>query len=336
MVKRKDGRYQEAITINGKRIFFYGKTKAEIMTKLTEFTKAKEKGAAFNAVAYEFWEFHEQTLAEQSKRPYAAALKRAISAFQGFPIKDIQPIDISRQIALFSANHADKTVRTQLMVYNLIFQYAVTHGYMPSNPAREIHVPKNLPKSKRSAASSEDAERIKASVDLPCGLFAYMAMYTGLRKGELLALTWQDIDLNKQTISVTKSLEHINDRPHIKPPKTETSIREVVIPDQLLTVLKKQKDRKGIIFKSASGGYIGSSVFHDLWARYCKASGVKCSPHQLRHLYATALFENGISVKTAQHMLGHAQYNTTMDVYTELRKKYAEKIKDKMHKINIV
>ena len=122
-------------------------------------------------------------------------------------ITEITPSDLSKYIREFSGKgYADKTVRTQLSVFNMIFKYAINFCGLETNPARDVQIPKGLSKKKVSMPSDEDIRKVKEGINLPFGLFPYMAMYTGMRKGELLALTSKDID--KDYITVSKSLYH--------------------------------------------------------------------------------------------------------------------------------
>ena len=96
---------------------------------------------------------------------------RAVERFGDRFAPSILPVDISIHIDSFAETHADKTVRTQLMVYSLIFAYAVKNGYVLTNPARELEVPSDLPKRKVGMPSSEDIAKIKSSIDCTFGFF---------------------------------------------------------------------------------------------------------------------------------------------------------------------
>ncbi len=332
MTRRKDGIWQEVLTVNGRKKYFYGKTKSAVLQKIREFEEERSRGVLFEKVANEWWEVHEPELAYNSTKCYKPAVKRAIEAFGNTPIDDIAPQQIAVEISSFSHNRADKTVRTQLMVYNLIFKYAVEKGYVRSNPARDLSVPKNLKKQKRTSPSPEDIKRVKESTDCYFGMFAFWALYTGLRKGELLALEWKDVDVKNRTITVNKSLYHDNNRPRVKLPKTQTSIAVIPILDVLL---KKIKPSSGLVFPDDDGGYMPDTHFEKKWRTYCEESGVTATPHQFRHAYATMLFEAGIPPEEAQALLRHAQLSTTMDIYTDLREAKLKKIHEKVYAIDI-
>ncbi|MBQ7799649.1 MAG: tyrosine-type recombinase/integrase [Oscillospiraceae bacterium] len=332
MTKRKDGLYQEVLKINGKTKYFYGKTKAEVLRKVRIYEEEQERGKLFKNVADEWWAFHENTIAHNTTKSYKPAYRRAVELFGEVPIKDILPSQINAVIEKFSQNRADKTVRTQLMVYNLIFRYAVQKGYALFNPVRDLTVPKNLPKKKRSSPSSQDIKRVKENTDIPFGMFAFWALYTGLRRGELMALEWKDVDVKNRTITVNKSLYHINNKPAIKLPKTKTSIGVVPILDALA---EKIKPGKGLVFPNEQGEYITDTQFKYMWRKYCQTTGITATPHQFRHAYATMLFENDIPPEEAQALLRHAQLSTTMDIYTDLREDKLKSIHKKVYSVDI-
>lgn len=335
MTKRKDGLWQETITMNGKRKFFYGKTKADVLRKISAYQEKEQAGKTFDEVADEWWEEHEKHIAFYTARSYKPAVIRAKEAFGNTPIKDILPSQISKEIKTFSKTYADKTVRTQLMMYNLIFKYAVEMGYILINPARDLSVPANLPKKKVSMPSSGDIQKVKNSIDCTFGLFAYFAMYTGMRRGELLALTWNDIDLDNRTITVNKSIEHINNVPHIKPPKTKSGNRTVPILDKLFNVLEKIESKNGYVFSNSKGELITETQWQRLWELYTKESGISATAHQFRHAFATMLFENNVSEKDAQEILGHAQLSTTMDIYTDIREERKKRVYENLLGVDI-
>lgn len=343
MTHRQDGLWQEAVKIkvNGrtKYKYFYGKSKTIVNQKIAAFNAEQEekaKGRTFETVADDWWEKAEPEIAENTKKGYRPALRRAKEHFDKLYMKDIRPADINAFITSYvKDNHAaDKTARTQLGVVNMICKYAVACGDIDTNPARDISVPKNLPKTNRDMPSEADIKAVKASVGLPFGLFAFMAMYTGCRRNELLALTWDDIDLKERTISINKSLyQTIGGRIGVKRPKTEKGIRVLPILNALLPHLNPSD---GPVFANpTTGGYIHDGTFTLLWRRYKDASGVACSPHQLRHCYATMLFEAGVSESDAQELLGHAQISTTKDVYTHIRESRKKKVREALYGIDI-
>lgn len=332
MVKRSDGRWQEVITVNGKRKYFYGKTKSIVLEKIRQYKDLDEKGALFETVADEWWEIHRQRLAYKSILTYAPAKKRAVAAFGNVPIKSILPTHINAEIERFSfQGHADKTVKNQLMVYNLIFCYAVAKGYILTNPARDLSTPTGLPKKKRLPPSQEELQKVKNSTSCTFGMFAFWAMYTGMRRGELLALDWKDVDLKARTIRINKSLYHEGNRAKIKKPKTQASIATIPILDRLL---EKLEPGKGPVFPGANG-YMTRWEFEKAWEMYCKESGVTATPHQFRHAYATMLFEAGIPPEEMQILLRHAQISTTMDIYREIREGKVAQIHAKTYGIDI-
>lgn len=334
MTRRKDGRWQEIITINGKRFCFYGKTKAEVVQKVRNFKDKQEKGMTVSEVSDEWWEMYEPTIEFNSKRCIRPAYKRVIEAFGDRPIKEITAFDIDKFIGQFSYTHADKTCRTQLMVCNHIFRYAAIKGYIDGNIARDVTVPNGLPKENRHMPSSEEIQKVKESYHIPMGMFALFALYTGCRRGELLALEWSDIDMDNRTISVTKSIYHEGNAPKIKKPKTETSIGTLPILNALYDKISPKKS--GVVFPDPNTGtYITNKRFIHLWKEYQKQTGVTCTPHQLRHAYATMLFEAGIPPEEAQVLLRHAQISTTMDIYTDIRDGKRKSIFQKVYNIDI-
>lgn len=334
MFKRKDGRWAEYLKMpSGKRVCFYGKTKTEVLRKIREYKEKEETGILFEEVADAWWEDAEKAISFTTARSYQPAKCRAVDEFGGKPIKDITPSQIAAHIQKFARTHAHKTVQTQLLVYNLIYKYAVNHGYVMMNAARDLTVPANLPKQKRSAPSPEDIQRVKDSTNCTFGMFAYWLMYTGLRRGELLALRWEDVDPVARTITVNKSVSHKSNTPIVKSTKTATSKATLPILDALYSKIKFKTC--GLVFPGPAGTHLKETEFRSRWKAYCRESGVTATPHQFRHCFATMLFEGGIPPQEAQVLLRHAQISTTMDVYTDIRDGKRKEIFDKVKAIDI-
>lgn len=329
MKKRKDGYYKVTKSINGIQKCFYGKTRAEAIRKRDNYIDKKET-IVFRDVAEEWFTEHSAELEYNSLKGLKPAYERAVREYGDMFVTDILPSDIAKYIKSFTAKgYADKTTRTQLGVFNMIFKYAINFkGIDMQNPARDVTIPRGLPKRKVSLPSDEDIQKVKDNVDKEFGLFAYFILYTGLRRGELLALRYDDI--RDGFITVNKSVYYENNKPRIKKPKTASGIRKVPILDKL----KPYICGKGIIF-NYNGKYLPQHIFDAKWKQYCRETGIKCTPHQLRHCFATMLYEGDISPKDAQYLLGHNQISTTMDIYTDIRAQREKEIADKVKTIDI-
>jgi integrase len=323
--KRTDGRLVRTITDprTGKRKYFYGETEREINRKIMEYTSMIEDGRTFETVADEWWSLTSRDLSPNSIHTYSVAYNRAREEFEGRSIRDITARDVQLFIVRFAGKgdtaRARKTVANQLMVIGLIFKHGIVEGDCDTNPAQSVSIPKHLKTSKRTAASKDDENVIKETPDV--WLFPYFILYTGLRKGEALALTGADINLEERTISVNKSVYFKSNKPMIKSPKTEAGYRVVPILDPLLPYIPKLKPNE-YLFSSVQDPEkpMGYALFNVRMKQYHKKTGTTFGAHQLRHSFATILFECGIDAKTAQHLLGHAQISTTMDIYTDFRK----------------
>lgn len=335
MKKRLDGYFRVSRTIDGHRVYFYAKSRLEAIRKAEKYTINRIiEQTLFSAIAHKWEDHHFSTLEYNTLKQYKPALRRAVIEFGERNITEITPGEIAAFINDFAkGGRADKTVRTQLMVLSLVFKYAINFCDVNMiNPARDIIVPKHLPKKKLSSPSAEDIQRIKDNVDAPFGLFFYMAALTGMRKGELLCLEWTDISIKDRTISVNKSVYHDNNVPHVKQPKTKTSIRIIPIVDELLPHLHPGK---GLVFPNEQGYIMSETQYQKQYKIYQQTTGITCTVHQLRHLYATLLFEKGLSPAESMGLLGHAQIQTTIDIYTDIREQKQKEINKKIYSLKM-
>lgn len=321
MFKRKDnGLWQEVLReYNGQPLrppkYFYGKTQAEVKKKINEYKLEQERSETFGAVLDLWAEEHENEVSYNAHKAYSVPIISAREAFGDTPILEITAQDIDRHIKSIAAKgYAKRTVQVHLTLFNLVFDYAILHGYCTSNPASVVSVPKNLKTTKRVLPPESDIEKIKNSRSIPFGMFAYILLYTGCRRGELLALTYEDIDYNAKTININKSLYWQGNKPCIKSTKTKAGDRTIILLDVLAETLPKGK---GYIFGGSKP--MTNTAYRRAWDKYKKLSGVDLTPHQLRHLYATILYECGIDEKMAQELLGHSNISVTRNIYTHIR-----------------
>ena len=224
---------------------------------------------------------------------------------------------------LASQGFALKTVSNRRIVLNKIFNYAIVVGEIHYNPVVAVDLPANLSKEDRPAASATDEEKIK-NTDDPW-LFPLIAIYSGLRKGEILALKWSDIDFEDDIIRVTKSVAHEGDKPYIKLPKTKAGVRVVPLLAPLKARLLKSKSKSTEYIISDTGtAPLTKRRFETLYNHYQQNVGITATAHQLRHSFATIAIENGVDIKAVSEILGHKQISTTLDIYTDFREKSIE------------
>ena len=176
------------------------------------------------------------------------------------------------------------------------------------------------------------------------GVAVLVMLFCGLRRGEIVALTWNDVDFDAMTISVSKAATFGQNQANIKRPKTAAGNRIVPFPAQLLPIFREARRNKSLyVCPTADGSMMTNTAWTTSWNSYMhylniQAGGRDASrsnpkvvamdrftAHQLRHTYATMLYDAGVDVKTAQDFLGHADPTVTMNIYTHLSSQKKEK-----------
>ena len=315
MYKNKKGYWTQQITIDGKRKVISAKSKKDLMFKLANLRDAKvHHRTPLNRVADEWLEDIEKRVAYNTTKGYRSAHKKIVTDWEDTPMEEITAQQVTSWLNTYS-RFAQKTIKNILLVFREIYEYAYVNYGVQNNPSLHLKAPRGKGKKERDFPSEDDIRIVNENIDKPFGLMAYMALYTGLRRGELCALQWKDIDFDKKTIRVSKSVYWTNDHvPHIKEPKTNAGIREVPIMDALYDILYPLKKRPSdYVF-----GLLHSYQIDKGFARYQKETGLGVTLHGLRHGFASILYKNNVDIKTAAYVLGHAQSSTTLEIYTHL------------------
>ena len=150
----------------------------------------------------------------------------------------------------------------------------------------------------------------------------YVELATGLRKGELLGLKWEDIDLEKGDLRVKRQIARINGEVVEAPLKTKNAYRALPLAEDTIQVLKQQRKKTGSspwVFPSPTGGPISpDSVLHMLHRVLKRAGLPRVRFHDLRHNFATLALQNGVDIKTVSGMLGHFSAGFTLDTYAHV------------------
>lgn len=155
------------------------------------------------------------------------------------------------------------------------------------------------------------------------GLLAafYLELTTGLRRGELLALLWTDLDVENKTTSVTKQVNRIKGELVVSQPKTQNSVRTLAIPQQAVDLLVKEHQKHPenpcMFLSPKTGMMFGPDSFRHTHDKILKAIGAEhIRFHDLRHTFATLSLKNGVDVKTLSSTLGHYSAGFTLSTYT--------------------
>ena len=324
----KKYKVEHQITINGLRKVFRGNSEREVRRKILEYEDTVRNSSTLDSIIEEWQKEHFPKLSPNTLHGYIAGSNKILDEFSGTFISDIEPSDIQRFVeSLAMQGYAKKTVRNTLLVFNLVFKYAIIKGYTDKNCCQYISVPSSLPQTKRESLTPEEIQIIKDNKDKY--FFPYFLLLTGLRLGEALALEKSDIDFENRRIIINKSLCWATKEPQIKSPKTEAGNRSVILLEPLVAPLKSFK--RGILFPGKDGGYITRPQYCRKWSKMCKDLNTNVTAHQFRHTYASMLYDANIDVKDAQLLLGHAQISTTLDIYTHLK---AERINADLDKLN--
>lgn len=321
MKKRNDGRYRRYITIDGKRKAFYGTSQREVNEKIKDFLQNSAEriahGELFRDVREEWWEMHTPSLSPTTVKGYTSSYNKAVDRFGDEHIKDISIKEVSDYVN--SLGVSKKSRRNHLSVLSLIFEYAIIYYGLENNPCDHVVISQGAKTNHRRALTEREVSLIQANTEGLDGLFRNMLLLTGLRRGELLALQYKDIDREKKCIYVTKSVWYEGNAPHIKTPKTDAGNRRVVLLDSLAKLIPEGSPSHYIFSDDGGKSPMHNKSSATLWNKYAKRIGLDgITPHYLRHNYATMLYNSGVDVKTAQFLLGHADIQTTMNIYTHV------------------
>ena len=211
-----------------------------------------------------------------------------------------------------------KTVHNQL---SAIFNFAVKYYKLPSNPAAACgSMGKKKAEGMQFWTKEEFDQFIPHVSDKPMSkVIFYLFFYSGIREGELLALTLNDFDFDKNTVSITKNYARVNNQDIIQTPKTPKSKRTITLPVEIMEMVKEYSDMLYDYKPTDRLFPTQKSYLTREMVRGCKLSGVKkIRIHDLRHSHASLLIELGFAPLLISERLGHENVETTLNTYSHL------------------
>ncbi|GEC93649.1 tyrosine-type recombinase/integrase [Brevibacillus brevis] len=268
-----------------------------------------------------------------------------------YRLKDITRNEYQKWINELRGHYSEGTVRRIHSIFSSAMTDAV-HEFriLRENPVQKIKIPKQADKSSKVAYfTREQLEEFFDCVKTPVkkakyqhsiqyyAFFTLMAR-TGLRIGEALALTWDDLNFDAKTLTVNKTLVYpLNSQPYLSTPKTKNSERTIKLDEITLKLIRRhrinQKEvclmyenykptKDNIIFHQHDGRWLRTNVVRDYFKEICKRADLPVlSPHALRHTHAVHLLEAGANIKYVSERLGHASVKVTADTYLHVTKK---------------
>lgn len=264
-----------------------------------------------------------------------------------FGSKKIQTIRVTYCQEVANKWKQDHSVYKQLKSYtSKVFDHAIKLNILTNNPMKEVEFSKGeRTKKNKERIKFYEKEELQDFLEvckkdrfpLTFPLFRLLG-FSGIRKGEILALTWKDIDFNTKMLDVNKTLvRNSKNELVVTDPKTDNSIRKISLDDITLGILKKWRldQRKyllsfginsikpdQIVFSSQNNNYIDLTRPNRILSRLCKKNGFNdITIHGFRHTHCSLLFEAGLSIKQVQERLGHKDIQTTMNIYAHVTKK---------------
>ena len=364
--KRKDGRWEGRYTaghdpVTGKQVFknVLGKTQVEVKEKLQKALAQAGKidFAKTGKYTVEAWmnEWFENVakirVRPSSHQTYRGYIDHHIAPNIGnIPLEKLTTMDLQKLYRkLLNKGRVDrveakdqpkglsaKTVRNINQVISSAMDFAVAQKIIPENPCKAVA----LPKVEHKEMQTIPAEQLQAFLQeaKATGVYEmyYIELATGLRRGELLGLKWQDIDWKNGIIKVRRQVARVDGQIVEAPLKTKNSYRTVTISQQAIEVLKQQKEKTNdeYVFPSPNGGPISPDSVNNMLKRVLARAGIpKVRFHDLRHTFATIALQNGVDIKTVSGMLGHFSAGFTLDTYAHVTTAAQKEAADTMENV---
>ncbi|RXM57316.1 tyrosine-type recombinase/integrase [Clostridium tetani] len=351
---------------------FSGYSKQEVIKKMNEYQYKNNVGLlpSNDKITLQQWfktwlfEFRINDLKPSSFERYEGIYRKYIlnSPIGKMSLSELRAKDIQKYYnSLSNKGISANVVNTINGFLYTCLESSLKQNYIPQNYCKLIILPKIIKEDEFTVLTLEEQNIFLNAIQGHKYQAAFtLALGTGLRLGELLGLKWSDIDFNKNTVGISRSIKRItlindegerNSQVLEQLPKTKTSIREVPIPSNIIENLKQYREKQLLVKKENKDVYNDNDyIFSDKlgnpldpkriprnFKSILKKTGLKdIKFHSLRHTYATRLFEADVPIKTVQALMGHSDITTTMNIYThvmpEQKNKAVEKI-DKLFKI---
>ncbi len=362
--QRTDGRWEARYTIGrdagtGKQIqrSVYGKTQKEVRQKLAEISVEMDNGTYTRPQKIKLSEWLDIWLAEylggvkpRTLDSYQTQVETHIKPALGLKkLSDLAPHDIQRFYNTLTRDKglSPKSVKNVHGVLHKALEQAVKIGYIKYNPSSVCELPRIERKEIKPLNDEEIAVFLQAIQGHKYEAVYLVTLFTGMRQGEVLGLTWDCIDFKHSTITVKQQLQKErrgNGEYHLVTPKNG-KIRRITAAPFVMNVLRQQQKRQfewqfkahevwensNLVFTNETGHNLSAQTVYLHFKKIATACGFPDARfHDLRHSYAVAALHAGDDIKTVQENLGHHTAAFTLDVYGHVTDKMKQESADRM------
>ncbi|WP_314406391.1 tyrosine-type recombinase/integrase [uncultured Gemella sp.] len=307
---------------------------------------------------YELWyEGYQHTIKESTLVVNSYVFKLLLDKLEHVQLKKITLPFCQKIITNYSKKFSLSTLKKIKIYGGMIFDYAVKMKVIYSNPMKDVLLPKkqvDITSNDKDLYYSKDElnhflKLVDSTNDIKLSAMFRVLAYTGIRKGELQALEWSDIDFTNNTININKTLAISSEyKIKVQTPKSKSSIRKISIDEETKLILKRWKAKQRELFFSLgtrvkknqlcftndiTNDYLYLNFTNDKLSKICKKHKFKeIKIHGFRHTHCSLLFESGFTIQEVQDRLGHSDLKTTMSVYAHVTEKQRDNMADKFAK----
>jgi len=355
--QRKDGYWVAQIELgDGKRKQYYLKTQKEAVEKLRKAQRELEQGTLVTGPQQtvkqylEYWleEVHRSTLRVSTYVKYRKLIYRHIIPVLGnLKLDKLTPQQVK---SLYNRKEkeglAAKTINAIHGVLHMALKNALLWNLVSRNVC-DVVSPPRLVKRKNQSLTMEQAHGLLEGVrGHRLEMLLTLALTTGMRRGELLALRWADVDLERKMVKVHRTVDYIPKYGYVEnEPKTAAGERAVLLPSFVADMLKQHRVQQlevqlkagsawedhDLVFTDLSGGYFNPRYLEKLFKKIAAQASLppQMTFHNLRHSAATLLLSMGVPLKVIQEILGHSNFAITANIYTDVLPSMQEKAMEK-------
>lgn len=319
-------------------------TRLEYKRDIGELVNKPRANITFDEIARDWFATYKLTVKESTLATRESRYRKQIAPFFGsFRVNKITLKDCQKAVNKWF-KEIPATMAGCIELTSAILELARKQGYIKVNPMKDVTRPRVLKeRDDKNFYSRDELENFLAKTKETESKKVYacfrLLAYSGIRKGELLALTWGDIDFKNKTLNIDKNASNkIDGSLYITTPKTKSSIRLLPLDDATLKALLEWKYEQAksllergynankpnqIIFDDNNGGLIRFKGSVNRWLKKIYSNHPELRPikvHGFRHTHCTLLLESGASIQATKERLGHSDVNTTLEVYTHVTK----------------